>query len=444
LANKDFFAMAYPMSNKSSAGDSLRKFIHEFGRPEKLTFDGSQEQCGKKTEFMSNIRKYSIDYHVTEPHRPNHNFAEGVIREIRRKRFRVMVRKSVPQRLWDYGLQWVCDIQNRTANSARGLDGRCPLERITGETVDISEYLDFGFYDWVWNRENAGLGETKRGRWLGVSHRIGTLMSFWVVTANGKVLSRTTVQRVTNLELQVEENKAKCTTFTADIKERLGDNDLIIVDEDGDLLVPSDWDDPTFNKEFVEEFGRTIIDPMLKEADQEFTPDTYDDTYLNMELAVPRDGAEVQFGRVVKRLRDKDGLPIGAAHDNPILDTRMYEVKFQDGHRASLAANTIAENLFAQIDDEGNRHVLFDKIVDHRTNGKQLLQQDAFITTRMGTRRRRETTIGWEILVKWKDGSTTWIALKDMKESYPVQLAEYSVQARLSEEPAFAWWVRTP
>jgi hypothetical protein len=28
-----------------------------------------------------------------------------------------------------------------------------------------------------------------------------------------------------------------------------------------------------------------------------------------------------------------------------------------------------------------------------------------------------------------------------MKESYPVQLAEYSVQARMSEEPAFAWWV---
>jgi hypothetical protein len=28
-----------------------------------------------------------------------------------------------------------------------------------------------------------------------------------------------------------------------------------------------------------------------------------------------------------------------------------------------------------------------------------------------------------------------------MKESYPVQLADYSVQARLSEEPVFAWWV---
>jgi hypothetical protein len=374
FANKDFFAVAYPIAKQASAGDSLRRFINEFGRPEKLTFDGSQEQCGRKTEFMSNVRKYSIDYHITEPYRPNHNFAEGVIREIRRKWFRVMVRKNVPQRFWDYGMQWVCDIQNRTSNTARGLDGRCPLERVTGETVDISEYLDFGFYDWVWYRENAGLGVTKLGRWLGVSHRIGTLMSFWVIASNGKVLSRTTVQRVTNLELQVAENKEKCKAFTDTLTERLGENDIIMRNNDGDLILPDDWDDPSFNREFHEEYGRTINDPLLQEADQSFTPDAYDDTYLNMELALPRDGAEVQFGRVTKRLRDKNGIPIGTANDNPILDTRMYEVEFQDGHRASLAANAIAENLFAQINDEGNRHVLFDEIADHRTNGKQVMQ----------------------------------------------------------------------
>jgi hypothetical protein len=334
MANKDFFAVAYPIARKSEAGDALRQFINEYGRPEKLTFDGSKEQCGPKTEFMSNVRKYSIDYHVTEPYRPNHNFAEGLIREVRRKWFRVMVRKSVPQRLWDYGLQWVCDIQNLTSNSARGLDGQCPLERVTGETVDISEYLDFGFYDWVWYRDNAGLGITKLGRWLGVSHQIGTLMSFWVLTPTGMVLSRTTVQRVTNLELQLEENKVKCAAFTTVITTQLGNNDFIPVNEDGDLVTPDDWNDPLYNDEFIEEYGRTINDPSLKEVDDDFTPDAYDDTYLHMELALPRDGAEVQFGRVVKRLRDKDGLPIGTAHDNPILDTRMYEVEFQDGHKA--------------------------------------------------------------------------------------------------------------
>jgi hypothetical protein len=95
------------------------------------------------------------------------------------------------------------------------------------------------------------------------------------------------------------------------------------------------------------------------EADQAFTLYSFDDTYLNMVLALPRDGGEVQFGRVVKRMRDKDGPPIGTANDNPILDTRLYEVEFQDGYRTSLAANTIAESLFAQIDDEGNRQILF-------------------------------------------------------------------------------------
>lgn len=297
FANKDFFAVAFPLASKAGAGDALRQFINEFGRPERLTFDGLQEQCGRKTEFMANVRKYSIDFRITEPHRPNHNFAEGVIREIRKKWFRIMVRKNVPQRLWDYGLQWVCDIQNCTSNSSRGLDGRCPLERITGETVDISEYLDFGFYDWVWYRENAGLGETKLGRWLGVSHRIGTLMSFWVLTSSGKVLSRTTVQRVTQLETQIEENKTRMQDFTDQLTARIGGNDIVAHDENGNVTLDiDDWDDPAFDPEFVQEFGRTISDPAIKEADQLFTPDTFDDTYLNMELALPREGGEVQFG----------------------------------------------------------------------------------------------------------------------------------------------------
>ena len=43
--------------------------------------------------------------------------------------------------------------------------------------------------------------------------------------------------------------------------------------------------------------------------------------------------------------------------------------------------------------------------------------------------------------MQWKDQSTSWIALKDMKDSFPVQQAECSVRARISQEPAFAWWV---
>jgi hypothetical protein len=170
FANKDFFAVVYPIAAKSGAGDAICQVIHDVGRLEKLTFDRSLEQNGKKTKFMANIRKYSINHQTTEPYQPSHNFAEGVTREIRRNWFHKMVWKNVPQRLWDYGLQWVCKIQNRTSDTTRGLKGRYPLENITGETVDTSEYLDFGFLDWVWFRENAGLGETKIGRLLGILH----------------------------------------------------------------------------------------------------------------------------------------------------------------------------------------------------------------------------------------------------------------------------------
>ena len=81
------------------------------------------------------------------------------------------------------------------------------------------------------------------------------------------------------------------------------------------------------------------------------------------------------------------------------------------------------------------------EIIDYRANGTKLKQQDAFITTKTGTKRRLETTKGWELLVEWKDGSTNWVSLKDIKKSYPVEVDEFALATRISMEPAFAWWV---
>jgi hypothetical protein len=58
-----------------------------------------------------------------------------------------MVKRKVPKRLWDYGMVWACEVMLLTSNSSFSLDGIKPMEQLTGETPDISEYLDFGFYD---------------------------------------------------------------------------------------------------------------------------------------------------------------------------------------------------------------------------------------------------------------------------------------------------------
>ena len=97
-----------------------------------------------------------------------------------------------------------------------------------------------------------------------------------------------------------------------------------------------------------------------------FNLDIMDDTYMNIEVALPRDTERPEFARVTKRLKDENGLPIVTANENPILDTRVYEVDYADGHKASLTSNTIEKNMSARVDNERNRHVLFVEIIDHR------------------------------------------------------------------------------
>ena len=58
----------------------------------------------------------------------------------------------------------MCDTGNLSVSSSKYASGRTAIEIVTGETPDISEYLDFSFYDWVTYRTNAGLGESSLGR----------------------------------------------------------------------------------------------------------------------------------------------------------------------------------------------------------------------------------------------------------------------------------------
>ena len=231
------------------------------------------------------------------------------------------------------------------------------------------------------------------------------------------------------------------TAFDDAVKEYLRDYNHVL--NEGGKPEPYDWSTHPFqdNPDSLEEFDNAVNNPEVKEADELFTPDTYDQ-YLQMELALPQgDRLEPRLANVTKHLKYANGIPIGTANQNPLLDTRMYEVELADEEKASLAANYIVENIFEQLDDKGNHQVLMNEIIDYRTNWTELKQQDAFITTKTGTKRRRETTKGWELLIDWTDGSTNSESLKDIKESYPVEVAEFALATCISMEPAFAWRV---
>ena len=114
-----------------------------------------------------------------------------------------------------------------------------------------------------------------------------------------------------------------------------------------------------------------------------------------------------------KRAVDKDGKPIGRPSNNPLLDSRQYEIEYLDGTTEVLTANIIAENLLAQVDNQGHRHLMIDKIEDHQKNSDTIPKERGTITPRSGLQTKKKTTKGWEFYVRWKGGSGDWDTLKE-------------------------------
>ena len=98
-----------------------------------------------------------------------------------------------------------------------------------------------------------------------------------------------------------------------------------------------------------------------------------------------------------------------------------------------MTANAIASNLFSQVDQDGQRFVLFNAIIDLRTDGTLIKEGDSFIHMSNGKKRRRETTKLWEVFIQWKYASYTWNQVKDVKESFQVQLEEYIELNQISD-----------
>ena len=123
------------------------------------------------------------------------------------------------------------------------------------------------------------------------------------------------------------------------------------------------------------------------------------------------------------------------------MDTREYEVELEDGTTDHIFANKIAENIYSQLDDEGQEILAFGDIIDNRKDGTALTKENGFVELRHGHKKCKQITRGWQVLIKWKDESTTWMDMKDVKEANPIELAEYAVASKIDDEPAFAWWV---
>ena len=430
------YVFADPLLSKKDTYVSLNNLIETVGIPETIFSDGAKEEVGPNSKFTKRMQELHISSRNSEAYSQWQNCCENTIGKLKARWKLRMVRRRVPSRLWDRGLVWEAEIMSRMAS---GVEKRTAMERLTGDTNDISEWTDFEFYDLVWYWDAPYMeNNPKIGRWLGVAHRVGSALCYWILKENGQLLSRSTVQHMTKEDTIQDENQAKIRDYHMQLNQRLDDTEMINVDADFDKYIlpdiPNDSDNPD-NPLFVD---NPEIDDILSDN----TNDAYDG-YINAELLIPDQDGNKRIAKVKKKVKGNDGKVIGnSTNNNPMLDTSEYLVELPDGSTQQYAANVIAENLFSQIDNEGHRYKIMSEITDHKSSSNAIGVKDGFNTSHNGRKVPKITTIGWTLLVEWKDESSSWVPLKDLKISNPIELAEYAVANKIDHEPAFNWWVQ--
>ena len=97
----------------------------------------------------------------------------------------------------------------------------------------------------------------------------------------------------------------------------------------------------------------------------------------------------------------------------------------------------IAENVLSQWDPDGFETKVMDCIVDHdhKRDDSADPMSEKYFKLKQGVKTERNTTVGWQFLVKWRNRNQDWVQLSDLKGSNPVDMAEHATVRGVEREP---------
>ena len=108
------------------------------------------------------------------------------------------------------------------------------------------------------------------------------------------------------------------------------------------------------------------------------------------------------YGKIIGLCLDQNGKGLETPHTNPVRNTLMYQIKFDDGTSSAYAVNTIAENMWRSVDNEGYHRDSLHSILDYKFAKNAV--RDGLIYDRKRNQQLREATRGVKILVAVCDG----------------------------------------
>ena len=103
------------------------------------------------------------------------------------------------------------------------------------------------------------------------------------------------------------------------------------------------------------------------------------DSYLGAEILLSDQDGNKILAKVIKKVKDNEGNPVGTRHNNPMFDTLEYNVEISDGSSQELTDNIIAESMFTQVDSEGHHYQLIQEIKDDRKDRSAIPISDGML-----------------------------------------------------------------
>ena len=433
------FIYIVPMKRKSEVLSATKQFAKEVGAPDAIVSDMAKEQVSQDVCNFCNTVATTLQ--ALEEGTPWSNKAELYIKLMKEGVCKDMKEANCPLRFWDYCLERRVQIYNLTSHDHIKVHGSNPHTETFSEQGDISNLRQFRWYDWCYFRDHKApfpYNQEVLGCVLGPAQGEGNELSQWVLKSNGNVVPRQTIWALQLAEMHSDTEKCQRDIFDALIERRWGSPMSTPNKDDADMTTDTEDneidDDNEMTKRHID-----IEDSVDSQGTLMNQLPAYD-RLLNAEIMVQAEEGQVS-GKVIKQVFSPDGKVAGKYDNNPYLNSIMYEVELADGRIIEYGVNIIAENMLTQVDSDGFSLSLMEGIINYkRDDSVAIPKTDKYITTARGQRRLRKTTAGWKLFVKWRDQSESWVKLSVLKESQPMETAEFAKSRGIDDKSAFTWW----
>ena len=239
---------------------------------------------------------------------------------------------------------YISEVRSHMAHQLYKLHARTPYEIVAGDTPDFMEWLEYDFYQPVWFYSPAVFPVEKQllGRWLGVAHRVGQALCYWILPVSGVPIARLMEQRISKDDLTTKEVIDELASYDMSIAVFFAkkNHKYPSLDMEETQGLTTDIFNMECAKHAVDQYEPESSMPEAESYDKESL-----DKLLSVHVSLPRVEG-VEHVKDIGSKCDQDGCPVGHSNANPLLNTRVYEVEFQDGYIQEYLANTIAENIW--------------------------------------------------------------------------------------------------